>query len=91
MTEMLKSMFLNLNTLAIIALSIPISTTSVERSFSQMKLIKMGLHSGLSDSHLSQLMKIGIESRDSLRDGNLEDIVDIWNTKCNYLRAALFY
>ena len=38
--EVLKSMFPNLNTLATISLSIPVTTASVERSFSQMKLIK---------------------------------------------------
>ena len=38
--EMLKYMFPNMNTLATISLSIPIATASVERSFSQMKLIK---------------------------------------------------
>ena len=38
--EMLRTIFPNISTLANICLTIPVSTASVERSFSQMKLIK---------------------------------------------------
>ena len=79
--EMLKSMFPNLNTLAIISLSIPVATASVERSFSQMKLIKSRLRNRLSDTSLSHLLKIAIESPDTLQDCDLEEIVDMWNRK----------
>ena len=79
--EMLKSMFPNLSTLATISLSIPVGTASVERSFSQIKLIKTRLRSRLSDSSLSHLMKIAIESPDTLFDSDLEEIVDMWNRK----------
>ena len=41
--ETLISMFPNLNTLASICLTIPIGTASVERTFSQMKMIKLAL------------------------------------------------
>ena len=68
--EMLKTMFPNLNTLASISLSIPVATASVERSFSQMKLIKTRLRSSLSDSSLSSLMKVAIETEDKLTDSN---------------------
>ena len=74
--EMLKSMFPNFNTLATISLSIPVATAFVERSFSQMKLIKAHLCSRLSDTSLSHLMKIAIESPDKLLDSDLEEIVD---------------
>ena len=79
--EMQKSMFPNLNTLAIISLSIPVATASVERSFSQMKLIKSRLRNRLSDTSLSHLLKIAIESPDTLQDCDLEEIVDMWNRK----------
>ena len=41
--DMLTTMFPNLHTIATISLSIPVATASVERSFSQMKLIKTRL------------------------------------------------
>ena len=76
-TEMLKPMFSNLNALAAIALSIPISTVSTERSFSVRKLIKIRLCSSVSDSNLSHQMKTDIESPDSHTDSELKDIVDV--------------
>ena len=81
LTEMLKPMFHNLNTFAAIVLSIPASTGSVARSFSQMKLIKTRLCRCLCDSSLSRLMKMDIESPDSFIDGNVKDIVDEWNRR----------
>ena len=79
--ETLIAMFPNLNTLANISLSIPVSTASVGRSFSQMKLLKTRLRNRLSDKSLSHLMKIAFESPDQLKDTNLEEIVNIWNRK----------
>ena len=40
--DMIKAMFPNLNKIASIGLTIPVSTASVERSFSQMKMIRLG-------------------------------------------------
>ena len=77
-TETLISMFPNLNTLASICLTIPNGTASVERSFSQMKMIKTRLRSRLGEKSLSHLMKIAIESPEKLSDSDLENIVDIW-------------
>ena len=78
-----SNMFLNLSTLATISLAIPVATASVERSFSQMKLIKTRLCSCLSDTSLSYLIKvlIAIEPPDKLLDSDLEEIVDTWNRK----------
>ena len=45
-----------------ICLSIPVTTASVERNFSQMKLVKIHLRSSLNDKSLSNLMKIALES-----------------------------
>ena len=42
-------------------MALPVGTATVERSFSQMKLIKTRLRSRLSDSNLEHLMKISIE------------------------------
>ena len=78
---MLVSMFPNLNTLANICLAIPVSTASVERGFSQMKLIKTRLRSRIGASSLSHLMKIAIESPEKLSDDNLEQIIEVWNKK----------
>ena len=47
--ETLISMLPNLNTLASICLTIPIGTASVERSLSQMKMIKTRLRSRLGE------------------------------------------
>ena len=79
--ETLISMFPNLNTLASICLTIPIETASVERSFSQMKMIKTLLRSRPGEKSLSHLMKIAIESPEKLSDSDLENIVDIWYRK----------
>ena len=78
---MLKTMFPNLSTLVTISLTLPVSTASVERSFSQMKLIKTHLRNCLSDSSVSSLMKIAIESPDILSEDDLDAMIDIWNRK----------
>ena len=70
-----------LNTRRAIYLSIPVTTASVERSFSQMKLIKTCLRSSLNDKSLSNLMKIALESPAELTDSHLEEVVDVWNRK----------
>ena len=79
--DMLITMFPNLSRLVVISLSIPVTTASVERSFSKMKLIKTRLHSCLSDTSLSHLMKVANESSNTLSDEELEQIVDVWNRK----------
>ena len=55
-SDMLRTMFPNISTLANICLSIPVSTASVERSFSQMKLIKTRIRNRIGQSSLSYLM-----------------------------------
>ena len=73
--DMLTTIFPNLHTIATISLSISVATASVERSFSQMKLIKTRLCISLKDTNLSYLMKIAIESPEELsRCG-----VEVWN------------
>lgn len=79
--DMLKAMFPNLHTIASITLSIPVSTASVERSFSQMKMIKTRLRNSLTDSNLSHLMRIAIETPEELSESDLEEIVGVWQRK----------
>ena len=79
--DMLKAMFPNLNKIASIGLTIPVSTTSVERSFSQMKMIKTRLRNSLSNCSLSHLMRIAIEAPEVLSESDLEEIVDVWQRK----------
>lgn len=50
--EMLITMFPNISTLVNVCLSIPVGTASVERSFSQMKLIKTRLRNRTGESSL---------------------------------------
>ena len=71
----------NLHKLANICLSLPVSTASVEHSFSQMKLIKSRLRSRLSEISLTQLMKIAIEGPDKLSECDIEEIITVWNRK----------
>ena len=79
--EMLVTMFPNISTLAKICLAIPVGTASVERSFSQMKLIKTRLRNRIGQSSLSYLMKIAIETPEKLTAEDLNAIVSVWNRK----------
>ena len=72
-----KTLFPNLNKIAAICLSIPVMIASVERSFSQMKLIKTSLRSSLNGKSLSNLMKIALESPVELTDSHLEETIDV--------------
>ena len=79
--DMIKTLFPNLSKIGAICLSIPVTTASVERSFSQMKLIQTRLRSSLNDKSLSNLIKIALESPDELTDSHLEEVVNVWNRK----------
>ena len=78
---MMTTMFPNLHTIASISLSIPVTTASVERSFTQMKLRQTCLQSSLKDTGLSHLMEVAVESPTKLTDAYVEEIVDVWNRK----------
>ena len=79
--DTLIALLTNLHKLACCYLSLPIDTASVERSFSQMNLIKTRLRNRIGELSLSHLMKIAIESPETLSDSDLEEVVTIWNRK----------
>ena len=62
-------------------MTLPVSTASVERSFSQMKTIKTRLRNRMGESSLNHLMLIAIESPNELNDNKLNCIVNVWNDK----------
>ena len=61
-------------------MALPVGTASVERSFSQMKLIKTRLRNRLSHSNLEHLMKIAIKGP-QLTDDDFDGILDIIKQK----------
>ena len=69
--NMMEAMYPSLRALATICLTMPVTTASVERTFSQMKLIKSRYTS------LSHLMKVAIESPKHLSDQDLEQIINV--------------
>ena len=81
--EMLITIFPNLSKIDFIFLTIPVTTASVERSFSEMKFIKTKITNFLSEGTLSQLMRIGIEAPDKLTDDDLDAILELWKKNIN--------
>ena len=73
-SDMLQIMYPGLNTLAKICMTIPVGTASVERSFSQMKLIKTRLRNRLGEENLSRLQSS--HQKERLQDEQLEQILD---------------
>jgi hypothetical protein len=59
-----------------IILCLPVGTATVERSFSQMKMVKTRLRNRLSDNSLPRLMRIAIGPK--LKSVNFEEILDIF-------------
>ena len=80
-SDMPIALFPNIYKLATYVLSIPISTASAERSFSDMKLMKNHLRKRLTELSLPNLMESIIESPEKLTDSDLEETVDVWNRK----------
>ena len=64
--------------MALLQLVLPVTTATVERSFSDMKLVKTRLRSRLGENTLDQLMRVGIEGLERLSDNELEAILDNW-------------
>ena len=74
----LASAFPNLVTLASIVSILPVTTATVERSFSNMKLVKTRLRNQIGDDTLDQAMRVCIEGPERLSNESLETIIDHW-------------
>ena len=77
----IKAAFPNLVCLATLALTLPVTTATVERSFSDMKLIKTRLRNRLGEESLDQAMRVCIEGPDTLNDNDLYKIVIHWKER----------
>ena len=74
----LNAAFPNLACLASLHLVLPVTTATVERSFSDMRLMKTRLRSRLGEDTLDQAMRVCIEGPHRLGDDDLEAIVNHW-------------
>ena len=74
-------MFPNVVKLLRIYQVIPLTTATVERSFSTLKMVKTNLRNRLKDSMLNWCMRIAIEGPDSLSDEDIAAIIQIWKEK----------
>ncbi len=77
----LKAGFPNLERLASLCVILPVTTATVERSFSDMKLVKTRLRSRLSEETLDQAMRVCIEGPEKLSYRELETIVELWKNQ----------
>ena len=68
--------FPNLAELAAVLIVLPVTTATVERTFSSMKLIKTRLRSRMGESTLEHAMRICIEGPDQLPNRTLEAVID---------------
>jgi len=79
-----KTIFPNLQKLFIIALTIPISSATCERSFSAMRKIKTWLRTSMLQDRFSDLSILYIE-KDMSKNINSNDILNIFADKNRYL------
>ena len=73
--------FPNIACLASIALVLPVTTATVERSFSDMKLVKTRLRSRLGEGTLDQALRVCIEGPEYLSDSALDAIITDWKER----------
>ena len=67
-----------------ILLTLPVGTATVERSFSDMKMIKTRLRNRLSDDNLQHLMRVAIEWPE-LKDVDFNAILEVFKSKTRRL------
>ena len=63
-----------------IMLTFPVGTATVERSFSQMKIIKTRLRNRLNDTNLKRLMRIAIEGSE-MKLVDFDEVLDVFSEK----------
>ena len=78
-TSTYSQMFPNICILLSIFLVLPVSTATVERSFSAIKTVKTQLRNRLSDDSSANLMLIAIEGPEDLSDEDLDTIATVWS------------
>ena len=74
----LSAAFPNLSKLATILEVLPVTTATVERSFSSMKLVKTRLRSRMGEDTLQHTMRICIEGPDILSNEQLDAVLDYY-------------
>lgn len=72
----IRTSFPNLAKLAAILIVLPVTTATVERTFSSMKLIKTRLRNRMGENTLEHTMRICIEGPDRLSNETLEAVID---------------
>ena len=78
----ISSIFPNMSTFAQVCRVVPIHTADVERTFSQLKLIKTRIRNRLAESTLDCLLRIAIEGP-SPEDYPFSEAVELWARKKN--------
>ena len=63
------------------SISLPLTTTHVERMFSSLKLIKKDRHTSMSNTTLSDLMEVYHEGP-SLQDFHADAAIQLWWERC---------
>lgn len=76
-TEVYQGIFPQTFNLVNILQAMPVGTATVERSFSQMKMVKTRLRNRLNDSNLSQLLRIAVEGP-NLSNVPFEEILEVF-------------
>lgn len=84
-----KEVFHQMCKLCKIALALPVSTASCERSFSMLKLIKTALRSTMTDERSNNLRVLSVESRRTTAI-NLDDFPNIFAKKHSNRPIKLF-
>ena len=80
----ISSIYPNMSTFAKICLVIPIHTAGVERTFSQLKLIKTRIRNRLSEGTLDSLLRIAVEGSSPQDSQSLiREAVELWAKKKN--------